>query len=658
MKKLERRNEKSRISYRKVRIFLIAPNSQSGCQVTAFQRARDKYFLRIPSTPVPHLFKTNDIPSDEDRVQMRSYISQLQRIVVSTETSPFRIEHRRGDRAHRIATRHVQLLQTNIRYLPPEIIQRVVYFTLSPPYTRKQCSPWVASWVCSSWRRAVLGHHHLWGILPEISFYLVVQPERKTEQLQELLRRSGDAPLTVSIHFLSGPNRDHYNHILLDLLLEHSHRFADVRLNLNPIFFSTLIMPTLPRWHRLHHFSLRISGNDICPEGVKLDLRLSTSLRSIDIPGSFWSQVRLPPHLETPTLYSTSSLGLALEDFILTPDSPTRNLAASATKLVLPAFVERRPSPGEDLSPVFAPRVTEIVLYDSSPHHSRWARRLMMLDGFVTPCLQTLKISFFSSLTLTNLAPRLSDATLLTTLHLLCPTELLPHYTPRDVGIPMETLTALLESTPNVVEFKIFDDTSSYSFIHLLANFEKPRKDRGSYSLPRLKHLTIFVRCDIRPRVLDLLHSVAINRMDSHNNHFSRLETLEVVLNHAGAHTYAPPRSHSSSSLDVGKFGTGPRCSVAPYAAQDRVRGIMEGWLHSKGLVGPASHFQLVATAEDIRDVQRRLANLSQSGIDKVPVEVFKDVERCLENLAEGLDSGGSLRIESIETVYVRLSLT
>ena len=621
----------------KVRTLLV-PGRQFECEATGLQRAIlrhfDKYYVRIPRTPVPHLFKTNGVPSAEDLVKMRAYIHQLQRIVLSTETSPSSIKRYKGNKAYGIATEHSRLLQqTTIRNLPPEIIQRIVYFSLSPSFVRKECLPWVASWVCSSWRRTVLGHHHLWGVLPKIDLRSSFVRPAKKRIIQELLRRSGDASLSVDIEDIGFIGQNHsYHQEALELLLEHSHRYVDVRLNLNSNIFSSIVMPTLSRWRRLRRLSLKIDciypGHSA--ELPRFDLRRLTSLKSIEVPGRFWSQILLPPHTTALTTYGTGGANLSMEDWLRTLDLPGENRASSVTKLVLPA--RRQLFLGEEFSPVLAPRVTEVVLYDHSSY-SGWNRGPIVLEGFVTPCLHTLKISFASISTLESLASRLSQATLLTTLHLLCQPE--SHSSPRDVGLPMSSLSKLIDNTPNIVNLKISEDPSSHPLIHLLGYLKKPRKDWDPYPLPRLKHLTILARWDIRPSVLDLLHYVAITRMERpppfEDTHFDKLETLEVVLTGAGV-----LKSQST-----------------PHATQDRVRGDMEGWGDSEGYGGPASHLSLFVFAEEIRDFRRRVARLLQS-VGEPPLTVFAELERCLGKIVEGLGDDGPMSFKSIEDVYVR----
>jgi len=627
----------------KVRTLLV-PGRQFECEATGLQRAIlrhfDKYYVRIPRTPVPHLFKTNGVPSAEDLVKMRAYIHQLQRIVLSTETSPSSIKRYKGNKAYGIATEHSRLLQqTTIRNLPPEIIQRIVYFSLAPAFVGKEYLPWVASWVCSSWRRTVLGHRHLWGILPKIDLRSPFFRPAKKEIIQELLRRSGDAPLSINIE--EDVDFDHRNDSrskpLLDLLLEHSHRYVDVTLRLHHSAISSAVLSTLPRWRQLRHLSI-----NTYPKGpselLPIDLRRMTSLRSIEVSGNIRTLVLLPQHTTVPIMHNMEGTNLSWEDWLRTLDFSSETRPPSMTKLVLPVCA-CRPHLGDDL--VFAPWVAEVVLYDASPNPS-WDGGPTALEGFLTPCLHTLKVSFASTFILEILASRLSPATLLTltTLHLLHRPD--SPVNPRSVSLSSSTsiLTKLIDNMPNVVNLKISEDPASHYFIHLMAYLKRPRKDWDPYPLPRLKHLTIFVRWDIRPSVLDLLHYVAITRMERPppfgDTQFDRLETLEVVLTGVG----------DTKEICSGRL-------LSSHATQDRVRGVMEGWIDSDGYGDSASHLSLVVAAEEMRDVRRRVARLAQSA-DELPLTVFADVERCLGKVLEGLGEDGPLSSGPIQSVYVR----
>ena len=413
----------------------LALGCQTECEASGLQRIIlshfDKYYLDIPRTPVPHLFESNAVPSDEDLAKIRAYICILQGIVISTETSPSYIERYRGDRVYEIAIKYTWFLgRVTIRNLPPEIIQRIVYFSLKPNFARKECLPWVASWVCSSWRQTVLGHHHLWATLPVISlahFYL--QPA-KQKIVKELLRRSGDAPLSISIVDPGCSRADQsYHERLLDLLLEHAHRYFDVRLYLYGGNIFSITMSILSRSSRLRHFTLYVNCHRGILEPPRLDFRKVTeSLKSIEVPWNFLSQIVLPPSMMRPTAYVMGDRTELSSELLGTLDSPGNNWTLSLTKLVLPSRVEDC-SLGLDFSPVFAPQVTEIVLHDPPAYYSAG---LIILRGFVTPCLHTLKISLASSTTLDARRSRSPD-----------------------IGIGVSSTVQVVDNTPPLVPTRI-----------------------------------------------------------------------------------------------------------------------------------------------------------------------------------------------------------
>ena len=463
----------------------------------------------------------------------------------------------------------------------------------------------------------------------------VFHPAKK-KIVQELLRRSGDTSLSINIKEIDSTvfQGDLHYKQLLDLLLGHSHRYVDVCLDLPGDVVSSIVLSTFSQWRRLRHLSLKI--NQPYRSGSSgLDLRRFTLLRSIEVSGNIWSQVLLPLRAAVPAMYTLGGANLSPENWLGTLDSPTENRGLSVS--------------GEGFPRVLAPRAIEIVLHDRSPTNplDYWTSGLMALECYVTHFLHTLKVSFTTISTLDRLGARLSQATSLTTLHLFHRPG--SSFIRDDVaGLSGSMLFGLIGNTPNVVHLEIAGKTWVLSFLCLIAYYGKPHWVR--YPLPQLKHLTIHIPCNVNHGDGGQTHDILfpLSRLTSlrmgppasfEDGHLDRLETLKVVLLY-------------TEDLEK-RSGTTCR-SLAPHVMQDRVRGLLSGWLDPSEDDGDAaSHPSLVDAAREMRYSREMIESLS-ARTGNIPRSVFAETERRLGKVLEGIGSGGPLSFGPIENVYVR----
>ncbi|KAG5636645.1 hypothetical protein H0H81_007302 [Sphagnurus paluster] len=198
--------------------------------------ASSKRQLRLvkSASSLNNVLKTNNIPSDLEKTQLESLLSDAQ-----TELATFKDSHA----THKIPDFLGQLIfacksaLSTFRRLPPEVLLVIFSFTLPDmsqvrllehprEVMRVNSSPRILAQVSSRWRHIVTPYQPLWShIFIQFGAPGSVPPSLVTLQLQ--LERSGSHPL--DIYF-----RDDYDWSsdgakkLIRLLISHSHRWRDI----------------------------------------------------------------------------------------------------------------------------------------------------------------------------------------------------------------------------------------------------------------------------------------------------------------------------------------------------------------------------------------------------------------------------------------------
>ncbi|KIM35305.1 hypothetical protein M413DRAFT_32564 [Hebeloma cylindrosporum] len=214
------------------------------------------------TTLPPHLFQTNDPPTESERVYIQHQIqlAQFAREAVFKTIKPKFLSPRPDkeyleDLAELLSLeafiyKH-QCLLSPLRYLPPELLTEIFLFAI-PRERFFETEPDVAieepnhrfilrlSQVCRYWRKVALAEQRLWTSIPALGKWQSDQPEpeSKIQLMRTFIERSGNAPIHVTILILQVFN----NLILeggrlespcLDLLAAQCHRWKTAILHVD-----------------------------------------------------------------------------------------------------------------------------------------------------------------------------------------------------------------------------------------------------------------------------------------------------------------------------------------------------------------------------------------------------------------------------------------
>lgn len=191
-----------------------------------------------------------------------------------------------------------RVLLSAIRRMPPEILQEIIIWTaVARPVAEVRKRRWALAQVSRAWRGATIGLSALWAELPPLIFPTDrPRATRQVECLQEILRRSGSAPLTVTIEIdgaLVTTNREKaYWSPALEMLVQHAERWETVAICMPLVSLSG--MRIRGRLRSLKTLSLQIrAAYYITNEPLDM-FEYAPQLQRVHIGGTFPSALKLP----------------------------------------------------------------------------------------------------------------------------------------------------------------------------------------------------------------------------------------------------------------------------------------------------------------------------------------------------------------------------
>ncbi|KDR69749.1 hypothetical protein GALMADRAFT_230433 [Galerina marginata CBS 339.88] len=218
----------------------------------AFQRSRHGLYssfpgiskVKLPEPPVPHLLRSNIPPTEQETTLIREAISMAEAEELRLEEELHKQGHRQHDltvyKLERASTfiREQKAVLSLIRKIPPEILQDIFIYTVSPTsgghdygWLYANDLPWGLSQVSNLWRTTALSMSVLWSRIPTINLgEEYTKRERYQEFLNEILRRSHTIPIEVHLYgplFFSDDT-----HPAIDILLPHSSRWRKCKLEM------------------------------------------------------------------------------------------------------------------------------------------------------------------------------------------------------------------------------------------------------------------------------------------------------------------------------------------------------------------------------------------------------------------------------------------
>ncbi|KAF9050484.1 hypothetical protein BJ165DRAFT_1458329 [Panaeolus papilionaceus] len=259
--------------------------------------------LQLPRSPVPHLLRSNTAPTEQEMRVTRQVIQEaeeerrflmVRRVKVlsigkqALHPSVAILDHKISQ-VDRFITDHKAVISP-LRRLPPELLQEIFGHWHSWPsrWTKWGYLPWVLGHVCQTWRQIALNTPTLWNGIPTLQLRKpFTRKPRFLALFNELLRRSGGAPLDIWIHCPS----DIPTHPAVDALIIQSHRWQRVSFAGHCSILTSLhaVKGNLPNLERL---TLQIWRGELA---TPLDMfSVAPKLSNVHVSGVLRGEVALP----------------------------------------------------------------------------------------------------------------------------------------------------------------------------------------------------------------------------------------------------------------------------------------------------------------------------------------------------------------------------
>ena len=562
-------------------------------------------FAHIPPAPTPLLLTSNDAPTQEEEFRIKAYIERLDTMTNDSSRNHNPLSSYRARQLTDALRIHRALLRTGARRLPPEIIQHIsLYMPL----------PWTLSQVCAAWRHATKDYKNLWSNLPtlELTAKKNEKPLKFIRFAQELLRRSGDNPLSVDIKAIEwAEKRPLHNFSLLQ-----ADRWVEARLELD----SSVVVEfqrTASAMKRLRHLTIAVTRPTPDQRGAdfRLNLKGLVSLRSLT-KCTPWPVPPLSLPDGTIRSYIGKMWGADLPNLL--------NLLSPTLEILILTNNNFRVQPnvfGAELGPFLFPALREIGLYEGI---YIFQCTFSPFQYMITPCLHTVRLSQCSPQTFASFCQmilRSGAGPTLTTLHI---------WSDWNDCIPYNYLSSIFADTPNLTDLKLSD--RQFPSLCALSLLSTRTSDGLVFVLPNLKRLTVFVEWDTVPSrgILRSLHAIGVLRMESFSADTTtstrRLQSFEVgLLSAVSPPRPDPPFLHQKQNRN--------RVHLDPYWQRDCLGG------------------NILKTLEDITCGLRLMTENIQADVRQAQVKTkqFSDLDGILRRLRD-------LQLPLIQEVYVGCS--
>jgi hypothetical protein len=176
-----------------------------------------------------------------------------------------------------------------VRRLPDEILVHILHFCAIDPDPCWTNPPWVVAHVSRQWRVVALSFPKIWGVVPPVKISMKDKGKKFILRLMELLRRSGEHPLSIHI---SSDEDNVVDHPIFQILITHCARWRTVVMKLSVGDLQALTPLVRRRLSSLYSLKLavRIPRDEDCVLG---SFSIAPKLREVEIDCS-WVRLLLP----------------------------------------------------------------------------------------------------------------------------------------------------------------------------------------------------------------------------------------------------------------------------------------------------------------------------------------------------------------------------
>ncbi|KAF5310736.1 hypothetical protein D9619_007890 [Psilocybe cf. subviscida] len=183
------------------------------------------------ASPVPHLLKTNDPPSDSEIILVQDALVKAREELEVLEYQLGRIAATHEDALKKDEKSYQKFIRSHtavlslVRRLPDDILATIFEEVSFSPRAYYSHPPWALSQVCRDWRRVALSLPHLWKC---IDLKLDVESQKTHSFLTFLtnhLDRSNQVPLNIFVA-CSTSAYDYVHHPFIDILCRCAERWG------------------------------------------------------------------------------------------------------------------------------------------------------------------------------------------------------------------------------------------------------------------------------------------------------------------------------------------------------------------------------------------------------------------------------------------------
>ncbi|KAJ7865628.1 hypothetical protein B0H14DRAFT_2440227 [Mycena olivaceomarginata] len=207
--------------------------------------------LKLPESPCPELLLNNAAPSDFGVLEIKNVIEGVEQDIRGIDIQIAQLQRltaqllaRRGE-LHDFAHDHRGTI-SSVRRVPSDIIAEIFLRCVDPDllggYRSSSDALEPIMQVCGQWRAVALGSPRLWNRFVIDEHGIGTEDRKLIHETSLQLQRSGQAPLSLSL----GNYRHSCPPRILDILLDVSPRWHDVRLSLSEEHYRFLFATTCP----------------------------------------------------------------------------------------------------------------------------------------------------------------------------------------------------------------------------------------------------------------------------------------------------------------------------------------------------------------------------------------------------------------------------
>lgn len=257
-----------------------------------------------------------------------------------------------------------------VHRLPDEILVHILHFCAIDPDPCWTNPPWVVAHVSRKWRVVALSFPTIWGVVPPVKISMKDKGKKFILRLMELLRRSGEQPLSIHI---SSDEDNVVDHPIVQILITHCARWRTAVMKLSVGDLQALTPLIRRRLSSLYSLKLavRVPHDEDCVLG---SFSIAPKLREVEIDCS-WVRLLLPWEQLTKYVEQSTNPTGVIQVFSVSCEISYLSYCTRATP-----FFRFRPM-----------TLANITTFDLNFHNPR-ASGASMLESLTLPALTDLRV--------------------------------------------------------------------------------------------------------------------------------------------------------------------------------------------------------------------------------------------------------------------------